>query len=748
MDYHEVNEIHDLELKSLKKHGSSYIQIDQDNDDDTITVEDQNPWTASVVPTTDDPNTLALTFRVLFFGVLWCVCLGFINTLFSFRKNPFRVPPTVVTLLSYPMGVFMEVVLPENTIFNPGPFTIKEHVLIVLMAVAGGSNPYGVDNVVAQYADHLLNDKNVTFLNSLAWVLSSQMIGLGVTGMCRRFLVKPSAMVWPKILPEIALYTSFHDTDDKDVSPYKLSRYSFFWIFFAAVFVYQWLPGYFFTSLGLISVLCLVSSNRTVRFLGSGDSFEGPGILSLSFDWTAISHLEPLTTPFWASLNLFFKSVFWLWIAVPIVYYWNPYNSPKLQSKYGYGNATVQTDPVPVINSNRLYDSQGLEISPINFVTGAHSVENSNGPFFMSASFVIIYLCHFMNITAIISHVFLWHGSDIYRQTKEAFSNVKSKDFHDIHNKLMDAYLDLADWMYLIWFGVFAVIQVLVCTFTPFHMPIWATILSIAIGVIMTVPVGIIQAISGAHMGINVLTELVVGFLLPGQIVPVMTFKSLGYNVMLQALFLTKDLKIGHYLHISPISIVLTQLLGIILGSISSTACAFFVMETMQALIANPNSEWGATAYTTFVTAGGIWGAIGPARFFGPSSPYFSLLLGFPIGFLLPFIPWYLNKVSPKKFWKYVNIPLLTIGFHAGSNQATVVVPFLISYIFNVVVFKYRRQWWDKYNFILACALDSGVAVASLIIIFWDQVGSSGKLAPGILTPQSSLDFYCLEKSN
>jgi hypothetical protein len=76
--------------------------------------------------------------------------------------------------------------------------------------LTSGGLPYGVDNVVAQYATPYMNDKKITLANSLAWVAVSQLVGFGVAGICRRFLVKPSAMLWPTVLPNVALFTALN----------------------------------------------------------------------------------------------------------------------------------------------------------------------------------------------------------------------------------------------------------------------------------------------------------------------------------------------------------------------------------------------------------------------------------------------------------------------------------------------------------------------------------------------------------
>jgi hypothetical protein len=112
----------------------------------------------SVVSTTDDPSLPSFSFRVLLLGTLWNVLLATANSIFMFRTNPFGVPSTVATLLSYPMAIFLAKILPTNVFsfggykfsLNPGPFSVKEHVLIYIIASSGGGLAYGTDNVVVQ----------------------------------------------------------------------------------------------------------------------------------------------------------------------------------------------------------------------------------------------------------------------------------------------------------------------------------------------------------------------------------------------------------------------------------------------------------------------------------------------------------------------------------------------------------------------------------------------------------------------
>lgn len=66
-----------------------------------------------------------------------------------------------------------------------------------------------------QYAKPYMDDKRINFWNSLAWVSVSQMVGYGVAGITRRFLVKPATMLWPTVLPNVALFTALNGVKTK-----------------------------------------------------------------------------------------------------------------------------------------------------------------------------------------------------------------------------------------------------------------------------------------------------------------------------------------------------------------------------------------------------------------------------------------------------------------------------------------------------------------------------------------------------
>lgn len=96
----------------------------------------------------------------------------------------------------------------------------------------------------------------------------------------------------------------------------------------------------------------------------------------------------------------------------------------------------------------------------------------------------------------------------------------------------------------------------------PTGLPWWAFIVCLLIAIIFTVPIGIIQAITNIQLGLNLLTEYVVGYLCPGRPVAMMLFKNYGYICCTQALGFAQDMKLGHYMKVPPRSMFFAQLVA------------------------------------------------------------------------------------------------------------------------------------------------------------------------------------------
>ena len=761
----------------------------------------------SIVPITDEPKMRQFTPRSVTLGILFALILSFANAIFGFRSNPFVASSSISILLAYPIGILTTFIpMPKENSgymrriigsFNSGPFTIKEHIIIwVICSSAAGKAPYGIENVVTQKLK--LQDAGATFWPSLAFVLTTQLIGYGLAGLTRRFLVKPAEMVWPSNLAVIALFRAFHDApsdnSDRDDShelgsdeftvkskSNGLSRYSFFWIATLVVFVWEFFPLYFMTVLQFVSILCFVSSSSTMTLLASGDKFEGVGMFSFTLDWSQISYYnQPLTAPFWATCNYFVSNMLWLWIVIPVVHALNAFGAPKLtsESKLRFRDSSSNNTLFPSLNTVHLFSNgSGKQLPPIDFLDSTtlslnESFYNQHAPIYMSDAFAIQYFTNFCNFTAVLSHVFLWHGKDLLKQLREAFSarsytepheersetpdsqisdieDVSKKAFlqldaeesTDIHNELMQAYPDVPEWIYLTYTLVMLLVQMLVLQFTSYKLEWWATLLAFGLSSLFLIPIGCIMAITNQQFGLNIVTEFIIGLIMPGETVQVMTFKSFGYNLVFQAIALVSDLKLGHYMKISPVNMVAAQLIGTVIGAVMNTGVAFWMMDSLLPILTKFSKDWTSANYETFVNSGIIWGAIAPARMFGPGSVYKYLLLAFPIGLFVPAIPFIGNKLKPHYFWRLIHFPII---FNFQSVQYNLGAPLsnlIIGFIFQHYLFKFRYSWWDKYNYTLSVALDTATALATLVVSFLLMGGIAFPYYS--LNPSTSKDYYC-----
>ena len=133
-------------MVAVKLRRGSYTSLQPSKQSFEFDDEAQTDVFTSIVPKTDDVNVPSFTIRVFILGTLWNILLATGNSILAFRTTPFIIPISVATLLAYPMGILMARVLSKHLYqtfgvqwsFNPGPFSVKEHALITIIASAGG----------------------------------------------------------------------------------------------------------------------------------------------------------------------------------------------------------------------------------------------------------------------------------------------------------------------------------------------------------------------------------------------------------------------------------------------------------------------------------------------------------------------------------------------------------------------------------------------------------------------------------
>ncbi|KAG1051741.1 hypothetical protein G6F43_006076 [Rhizopus delemar] len=658
----------------------------------------------AVVPNTDDPTMPVYTFRVVFLGLIFTCFLAFVNQFFFYRDNPLVVGALVVQLISFPAAKFLERVIPKSKFWNPGPFNLKEHVIIVVMANCSYSTAYAIDIITIQ---RIFYKQNMGWGGNILLVWTTQLIGFGMAGTLRQFLVYPASMVWPTNLATISLLRSLHRVDDNWTGP---SRFRWFLYMFGAMWVWQWFPSFFWPIIGAFSWVCWIKpQSRVLSQITSVNS--GMGLLGFCLDWSQItSYLSnPLVVPAWAIANIAVAFIIVAWIICPAMYYqnvWDAQKFPIMTSKLFNKDGEVW-DNSKVLNSDNILDEAAYA---------------EYGPLRMAPFFALNYGIGFAGLTCILVHTWLYHRHEIMQRFRESRTKENSDD---IHMKLMRAYPEVPQWWYALTFIVALGVSFAVIYVWPIHLPWWGLILAVAIPMVFTLPIGIINAITNQQPGLNVITELIIGFALPGHPIANVTFKTYGYISMAQALTFVSDLKLGHYTKVPPRAMFWAQVGGTFIGGLVNLATGTWLMDTIPDICVTQTGVWTCPNAAVFYSASIIWGTIGPKEMFGPNSPYNSMLWLFLVGALIPFPFYFYTKKYPNSWVKYVHVPLFlnALGMMPPAMPSNYVMWCSVGLLFMYVIRKYRHEWWVKYNYVTAAGFDCGSSIATLII-FGVQTGS------------------------
>ena len=168
-----------------------------------------------------------------------------------------------------------------------------------------------------------------------------------------------------------------------------------------------------------------------------------------------------------------------------------------------------------------------------------------------------------------------------------------------------------------------------------------------------------IQAITNQQVGLNVITELIIGYMLPGRPIAMMLFKTWGYITMAQALQFASDLKLGHYMKIPPRSMFWSQVVAtIVSGTVQLGVQAWMFGNIEDFCLENQKNGFICPNTQVFGTASIIWGVIGPRLQFSPGQIYHPLLYFFLLGAIAPIIPWAIARKRPGSVFKYVKYVL------------------------------------------------------------------------------------------
>ncbi|CAI9771308.1 unnamed protein product [Fraxinus pennsylvanica] len=691
---------------------SDIIEKMEDDDEQVISPIEEVRLT---VPNDDDPSLPVWTFRMWFLGIVSCILLSFLNTFFSYRTEPLIITMISVQVATLPLGRFMANVLPTRKFgvgsmefsLNPGPFNMKEHVLISIFANAGSAFGSG-----SAYAVGILDiikafyHRQISFLASWILVITTQVLGYGWAGILKKYVIEPAEMWWPSSLVQVSLFRALHEKESS-----RNSKGKFFFIALVCSFSWYIFPGYLFPTLSNISLLCYAFPNSvSAQQIGSG--MKGLGIASFTTDWSVVASFlgSPLVTPFFAILNVFVGYFAVVYLLIPVAY-------------WGLNLYSAKTYP---LFSSHLFDHVGQNYNVSAIVNDKFEIDlpayEKQGHIYLSIFFVLSYGLNFAAVVATLTHVGMFNGKEMYERFRASY-----KGKPDIHTRLMRKYKEIPNWWFHVMLVLSLALSLVLCIFMKdqVQLPWWGLLFSAVLALIFTLPISIITATTNQTPGLNVITEYVMGIIYPGRPIANVCFKTYGYMSMSQAVSFLNDFKLGHYMKVPPRSMFIVQLVGTIIAATINTGVAWWLLTSIKNICDDQllpvNSPWTCPGDRVFYDASVIWGLVGPKRIFGSLGNYSALNWCFLGGALAPIVVWLLHKAFPTKEWiKLINIPVL-LGATAAMPPASTLnfnSWIFIGAIFNFFVFRYRKTWWQRYNYILSAALDAGLAFMGVVLYF------------------------------
>ncbi|KAK8214374.1 OPT oligopeptide transporter protein-domain-containing protein [Phyllosticta capitalensis] len=621
-----------------------------------------------------------------------------------------------------------------------GRWNEKEHCCVYISSNVSFGFAFATDVIVEQsqfYGQRL----GITY--QILLTISTQVLGYALAGITRRFLVRPSGMIWPGTLISTSMFSTLHKQDNKPANGWYISRMRFFLYVFLGSAAFYFLPGLLFPALSYFSVVTWFAPKNVVVANLFGIA-SGLGMFPLTFDWAQISYIgSPLVVPFWASLNIIGGLLVVMWIIAPIMYYCN-----VLYSSYMPILSTAVFD-----NTGRPYDVSKILTDKFLFDEDAYK---NYSRVFLPITYVLSYALQFAALTALLSHTACWHGKDILQQWKASWKEIKGQSdnqyrpipqeerplrharstrsmtasmpdldnmmgVEDVHNRLMRRYKDAPMSWYLATGALMAAIGMFVVEYYPIHLPWYGLLLALGICTILFIPIGIVMAITNQQSSLYLICQLICGAVFPGRPVANMVFVTYGYITSTQGLKFSSDLKLGHYMKIPPRLLFMLQLVATLVSSLTQIGVLNWMLANIPG-ICTPNALNGFTCPIARVHFNGsiLWGVVGPARFFGHDALYRPLVWAFLIGAIAPIGVFILGRHQKRSIWRKVNLPVLfgSLSWIPPATGLNFSVWALVCWLFNDVIRKRKTAWWKKYNMTLSAALDSGVAVGVVVVFF------------------------------
>jgi OPT family oligopeptide transporter len=615
----------------------------------------------------DNLDDLEMTVRACVIGALFACINGAVNMFFAFRYAGGLAQYWVI-LVAYPICKATEL-LPRGSLLNPGPFSPKEHCLVMTMAIAGSlAGTLGLSGGMLSLV--LFFDTTLTNGQIFAWAFVAGFFGLFFGACMWETLVVPDKYGWPFSKANASFIGAFYRSVAEEGGSGALLRC--FGHFFLVAFCWFCVPNYLVPPLLSVPLLCSTGlpwhAWRPVQPFGRGGIADLPTVLSSGVagagfpglgGWASCWAYGPSIIPFETSVQIFVGVALMYWVFVPCAFFGGLAAWPS---------------------SFQEFASDG---SVYNNTEGYHAA-HPDEPIHLSAVGMTMYFGVALSILGMFTDTVLRLIGDRYRRAR--------------YDPMLDESLGSAatppprtyERPLSLWLGVLATVVLGVCLVVVVQialphfngvpglgMPMWGSVLAIVYSFVSSVGVCMVYATTGQQFsgGVCILAQLLCGVLVPGSARANIVAVMLVNSSVSQAQGVMGDLKTALYLGVRPAAMFQAQLFGALVGVSASTATFVAILQLADdGKIDLGSAEWPAIGAVSQTLNAKLFGEQGIAAVL--TGPLLWIVVGCAVVGVLGTL--LLHYLSTKRWWskrwwtKFVPSPVLlgVAGLYGGINFA------------------------------------------------------------------------------
>ncbi|KAH0585321.1 hypothetical protein H2248_008562 [Termitomyces sp. 'cryptogamus'] len=396
---------------------------------------------------------------------------------------------------------------------------------------------------------------------------------------------------------------------------------------------------------------------------------------------------------------------------------WQARSLPFLSQELFYENGTVY-DQLRILNDKFEVDPELLRKEGLPFYAG---------------SWVVQLLTTNLGLGATFTHLLLWNRHDMRNawtwmapsELKRMLKNFDIRfwkdegkrdqaDFDediDPHYREMLKYPDAPNSWYLVCLIVSIIMALVIIYKTDSTLPWWGFIIALLLAVLSILFFGTLYAITGLQFIIQPFVQMIGGFIHPGKPMANMYFVLFSYNSVNQALLLSRDLKIAQYTKLPPRAAFTAQIIGTLFGAVLNYVLMNSIIDNQRPILLSVEGTniWSGQQPQQYNSQAIAWGGLSH-ELFAVGQRYQFVAWAYVIGLFVPVPFWLAYRYFPKLRTDYLYTPVICyyIGWLCVGINSSIFTYFSVAWLSQWWLRTRYPQWFVKYNYIVAAALDGG----------------------------------------